>query len=312
MSAPELSVVVAIVSDTLEPRANCEHLRDCLDRLLNNQTDAPSMEVIVPYLNHVDGIDEMKSAFPNVNYLPVASPDMSDYQGGGREHHDIIRAHGLNVATGRIIALLEDCGLPKEDWARSVVKAHESEFAGVGGAIENGVDNALNWSVFFCDFSRYQNPVPAGETDFASDANTSYKSEDLNSIKPVWQESFREVVVNHALAENGRKVALDPSIVAFQNRKGLNFGDALKERYVWGKSYAATRNKSLTLPKRLFYAALSPILPLLLFVRHAGLAKNRQHNFGAFVRAAPITIVLLLGWSIGEAIGYIAGVKEDG
>lgn len=309
--SPDLSVVVAIVSDTTSPHADVAHLRESLQRLTSGQIDPPSIEVIVPYLNHVDGIDALSNEFPQVVFLPVNDIDMSAYKGGGREHHDVIRARGMQIAKGRLVALLEDCALPAENWARAVVDTHESDFAGVGGAIENGVDKALNWSVYFCDFGRYQNPVPPGPSDFASDANTSYKAADLTLIAPVWEKSFREVVVNAALKQKGREVALDPNIVVNQNRKGLSLGDALQERFVWGQSYAATRNKSLSFPKRLFYAALSPVLPVLLLFRHARIAKARKHNFGAFMRSAPLTFILLLSWSVGEAIGYLTGVKEN-
>ncbi len=310
-SYPDLSVVVAIVGDTTSPRADVAHLTENLQRLTSGQIDPPSIEVIVPYLNHVDGIEALSNVFPQVVFLPVNDIDMSAYQGGGREHHDVIRARGMQIAKGRLVALLEDCALPAENWARAVVDAHESDFAGIGGAIENSVDRALNWSVYFCDFGRYQNPLPPGPSDFASDANTSYKAADLALIAPVWEKSFREVVVNEALKQKGRTVALDPSIIVNQNRKGLSLGDALQERFVWGQSYAATRNVSLSFPKRLFYAALSPILPALLFFRHASTAQSRKNNFGAFMRAAPLTVLLLMSWSFGEAIGYLVGVKEN-
>src|SRR5690606_26362321 len=107
---------------------------------------------------------------------------------------------------------------------------------GVGGAIENGLDHPLNWAVYYCDFGRYQNPVPAGETPYASDANVTYKRADLERVRPVWEGAFREVVVNGALKSEGRGIALDPRIVVYQHRRGLNLATALRERFVWGRS----------------------------------------------------------------------------
>lgn len=306
---PDLSVIVAIVSDTTDPKVDLSLLRDCLDSL-RGQTDAPVLEIVVPYLNHVHGVEDLPSDYPEVIFLPVAEPDMSGFEGGNREHHDIIRAHGLKAATGRIVALLEDHALAAPGWARAVVNAHEGPEAGIGGSVENMADNALNWAVYFCDFCRYQNPVPKGPTDFASDANTSYKREDLFSIQPVWEESFREVVVNGALREAGKSVVLDPSIVAYQNRRNLTFGQALKERFVWGRSFAATRNRSLSGAKRAVYALASPILPFLLYLRFFRITKARGQNLGALMRSTPLILLLLLTWSVGEATGYVSGLTE--
>ena len=309
-SQPDLSVVVAIVSDTTDPKVDLGLLRECLNALTREQTDPPVLEIIVPYLNHVQGIDAIAREFPVAIFMAVNEPDMSSFKGGNREHHDIIRARGLKAATGRIVALLEDHEIAAPGWARAVVTAHEGGEAGIGGAVENMADNALNWAVYFCDFCRYQNPVPVGPTDFASDANTSYKREDLFSIQPVWDESFREVVVNGAFRAAGKSVVLNPAIVAHQNRRNLTFWQALKERFVWGRSFAATRNRSLSGAKRAVYALASPVLPFLLFFRFFRITKARGQNMGALLRSSPMIILLLLTWSVGEATGYVSGLTE--
>ena len=78
--------------------------------------------------------------------------------------------------------------------------------------------------MYFCDFGKYQNPVPAGETAFASDANVAYKRSALDAIKPVWKEKFHETSVNWALREHGGKLVLSPDMVLYQHRLGLRLG----------------------------------------------------------------------------------------
>src|SRR5262249_38633132 len=145
--------------------------------------------------------------------------------------------------------------------------AHKDGHAAVGGAIENEVDRALNWAVYFCDFGKYQNPLPLGPTTFASDANISYKRSALDQIKEVWTESFHETVVNAALLARGQKLWLSPNIVVYQHRENLRLGWSAQERFVWGRSYAGTRAKQLSIGKRIVYLALSPALTFLLVAR---------------------------------------------
>lgn len=299
---PVISVVVAIVSDTTGVSAGVRHLHGCLEAL-SRQTDAPPTEVIVPYHEKVEGIEELARRFPQVEFLPVAGAEAMS-SGGGREHHDVLRARGMAAARGDVIALLEDVGRPAEDWCASIAAAHTADYAAVGGAIENGIDRPLNWAVYHCDFGRYQNPLPAGESGFASDANTSYKRSALESVRSLWDERFREVVINGELISRGETVALRPEIVVYQHREGLRLGTALRERYIWGRSYAVTRCELLSNPKRLAYAVLSPVLPAIMLLRLARTARERG-RFGPFARALPLIAALLVGWSFGEALGYI-------
>ena len=74
----------------------------------------------------------------------------------------------------------------------------------------------------------------------------TYKRSALKAIRATWEKSFREVVVNEALRSRGEKVALQSSIVVYQNRRDLRFGTALLERFVWGRSYAADSHRAAT------------------------------------------------------------------
>jgi len=299
---PQLSVVIGFSSDTNAPVANADRLAECLEAL-TRQVDAPELEIIVGHHEPIEGLERVKRRFPSVRYL--SSPDVVKLV-GGREHHDVPRARAIAVATGEIIGLLEDHELPDRRWAASVVAAHRQPHAGIGGAIENGVDQALNWAVYYCDFGRYQNPVPEGETTFASDANVTYKRADLERVRPVWKDAYREVPVNDALRSLGKTISLDPDMIVYQNRRGLSFGTALRERFSWGRSYGVTRSTWLTMPKRLALAALSPLLPPLLLFRIGRRAWERKTHFAEFVRAVPFLIPLLISWTLGEAAGYLA------
>ncbi len=114
--------------------------------------------------------------------------------------------------------------------------------------------------------------------------------------------------MNGALESSGRTIALDPAIVVHQNRAGLTLGAAIRERFVWGRSYAATRRALLTGPRRLAYAALSPVLPLVLFLRMARTSRERG-SLAPFIRATPLIAILLMTWSAGEGVGYLFGVR---
>ena len=303
--APALSVIVVISSDTVSRRADVAHLEGCLDAL-SSQQDAPPMEIIVPHHDEVDGIEDLSRRYPAVVFLPVPSASIAHRKGGGREHHDVLRTHGIKIAAGELIALLEDYARPDPDWSTKIVAAHLSPWAAIGGAIENGIDRPLNWAVYFCDFGKYQSPLPPGPTPFASDINIAYKRSALEALRPLWNDAYREPVVNGAIIDRGEGLVLDPKIVVHHYRSDLDLAFALRERFIWGRSYAFARSMMIGNAKRYLYAALTPALPVLLLARMARTAWSRGRHVPAFLRALPYLLPLLMCWSAGEMIGYLA------
>ena len=81
----------------------------------------------------------------------------------------------------------------------------------------------------------------------------------------------------------------------------------LTERYVWGRSFAATRVIALPASKRFLLAAMTPLLPFVLFLRQMRKVLASKRNRLAFLRAAPLTFLLNTTWSWGEFVGYITG-----
>ena len=302
---PVLSVVVAIITDTTE-RPDVSHLERCLAGLMR-QSDAPPTEIIVPYHPFVEGIPRLRERYPDVRFVEVTDLRTYTRRGGSREHYDELRAKGFTLARGRIVALIEDVGIPAPDWSARLVKAQQGPFGGVGGAIENGIDRPLNWAVYFCDFLRYQNPLRGGESNICSDANASYKRVALESIRPVWQEFFHEASVNGALRSRGEKIALAPDVVLYQQRQGLRMKEALKERFVWGRSFGGTRARLAGTPRRVLWAVLSPLLPGLILTRMTLMAWKKRRTWAAFLKALPLTVALTLSWSWGELVGYVTG-----
>lgn len=306
-SQPILSVVVAIVCDTLRRRTDTAYLEGTLAALAQ-QVDPPAMEVLVPYHPGISGIEQLQRRFPRLRWLPISA--LRTYAAGrpGREHHDELRALGIAAARGQIVALVEDHGRPDARWCANLVKAHQRGYDGVGGAIENGIDRSLNWAVYFCDFGAYQNPVRAGETAMISDANASYKREVLERIRDIWRDGFHQVVVNEAIRRGGGRLGLFPDIVVRQYREGLKFGEALAERYVWGRSFAASRCRWIGRGEPILRAALAPLLPAVLTARMAAAVLRKGRLRRQFAAALPLILLLEMSWSLGELTGYVSGV----
>jgi hypothetical protein len=298
---PELSVVIALIAGGQDATATCL-------QALEADAAARGLECIVPYDSRLDGVAELVKRFPRVDFVDARSEvDAERFGSSSREHHDILRAIGLRHARGKIIALLEDHGTPAPGWCSAVLAGHRDAHAAIGGAVENGVDRLLNWAVYYCDFGRYQNPVPSGAVEFLSDSNVSYKREALASVRSLWAAAFHETAVNWELRRRGEMLRLDPQMVVYQTRQTLRLFPALVERYVWGRSFAGTRASELTMLRRLVLAAMSFVLPVVLSWRLVSQGFRKRRHLDRLILSLPLIFILETLWSAGELTGYLLG-----
>jgi hypothetical protein len=303
-----LSVVVTIASDTIH-KPSVDHLRPCLEALMR-QDNPPVMEVIVPHQPDFPAIEPLKAEFPTVRFLEIS--DLKRYTGrpGSREHHNELRARGVAAAQGKIIALTEDHATADPAWCASIVEAHHQKFAAVGGAIENAGSSLLSWAVYFREFGQYQNPVRENELFGPSDVNASYKQSGLASIRDVWYKTFEERTVNWALRASGRRAIFSPRMIVYQKRQNLHLGSAMRERWIWGRSYGIWRH--LTGFTRFRWLIISPILPFVLVLRATAITLLvKRRNVGIFLKALPLFILISLAWCGGEMSAYLIGSRID-
>jgi GT2 family glycosyltransferase len=300
-AAGAMSVVVGLIS------GKKDDLQRCL-RALHKQTLRIPMDVIVPYDDPCAEVVTLAAEFPGVKFVRADTLDTRKARAGAsREHHDTLRTIGLRAAAGDVVALTEDHAHAAHNWCEEMVAALERhpKAAAVGGAVDCDSDRLLNWAVWFCDFGRYQNPLPEGRSEFVSDSNVAYRRSALQSVEAVWRDDYHETAVHWAMVDAGFELCTTPRVIVWQARSDLALGSALRERFVWARSFAGTRARMVGSPMRWIYALLSPLLPLVMTWRLARTAFQRGRYKGRFVRALPLIVILQTVWGAGELVGYV-------
>jgi hypothetical protein len=301
-----LTILLTVVSGK-------ESVRRCLT-VLSPQIDFTKAEIIVPFDKWSNEVGELVLEFPEVEFhyiedLGLAkSADISAHQ---HRLYDRRRAVGLQLSRGKIVAMIEDHALPAEDWCRQILAAHEQPHTVIGGAIENGIDRPLNWAWYYCDFGRYGRPLQNGEAEYVSDINVAYKRDALESVRDVWNEAYHETTVHWALRERGAKLVLNDKMVVFQQRPPLSLNKMLSERIAWGRVFAETRTREMSFARRLMFAAGAVILPPLLLTRIFNNMRRQKRTLRQMTSVLPLAFLLLLGWSLGESIGYLRGEPNE-
>lgn len=298
-----LSVVVTVVDGG-------ETLDRCLTSLATQQ-GGPALDVIVPWDDSVPGMAALAARFPAFRFLPLGTLETQRPKFGPAGQHELFdrrRSAGLTVATGDLVAIVEDRGVPRPDWALKLAELHQRmPEAVIGGGVDNGRDRILNWAVFFCDFGRYQLPFESGPREYVTDVNIGYKRRAIEQTRELWKERYHETTVHWALVRAGETLYLSNEFAVDQMRDDLSVRRLMGERLGWGRLFAYTRARETGLGKRLVLAALAPVLPFLLFTRLARHQVQKRRTLGKFLAASPLVALLLAGWSLGEMTGYLTG-----
>jgi GT2 family glycosyltransferase len=303
-SSCDLSVVITIVS-------GAAHLAECLAALERQVgCDQLTLEIIVPHDRYSTDIPALQQRFPDTVFYPVTLT-VDGPAGLCHEHFDALRTAGLQLASGQIIAMLEDHEQADVHWCRRMIETHQLPHAAVGGAVENGVDRPLNWATWFLDFGRYQNPLTEGPSTFLTDVNIAYKKPALETVRPAWEHGFSEPAVHSALLARGETLWLSPDIIVYQHRTGLTLSHAMRERFVWGRFFAGNRLQDKGLGRRLAYSAASVAVPGIILLKKIRDVRSKGRLQGAFVKALPMIMLLAICWASGECIGYLTGKPSN-
>jgi len=284
-----------------------------LPRLLEGlraQEDGPTLEVLVPHDASVGPLTELRASFPEVVFLdlggvPTQHPVAT--AAGQHELYDRRRAAGLAAATGGLVAIVEDRGVPRPDWAATILCLHAAHpFGVIGGAIEPVPASLLNWAFWVCDFSRYGLPFASGPARWVSDVNVSYKRAALEQTRHLWRDRYQEPVVHWALVEAGDTLYLSSELVVHHQLHPLRLLPLLPQRFDWGRLFGAIRARHLGVVSRIALVLMGPVIPFVVLARH-GRAQLRRGAALRFLLAVPILLVLLTAWTAGELWGIITG-----
>jgi hypothetical protein len=301
---PLLSVIVTVVdSGTMLTR--------CLEAL-ERQVDPPPLDIIVPYDDTTPEVAAIAKRFPMFRFLDLgALRDPKEAKGEFARHdlYDRRRAAGLHAARGELLAMVEDRGYPRPDWAREIVDViHGSDYAAVGGGVENGADHNLLWAVFFCDFGRYQLPLDILNPEYMTVVNICYTREALHSVAELWDYKYQEPRINWALRRQSRRLYLSSRPIVIDQRAPIGLMQLLSERIHWARTFGQLRGRETSRTRCLIRAATTPLLPFLLFVRHFRRQLQKRRHVGKFMAASPALFALLAFWALGECIGYVEAV----
>jgi hypothetical protein len=203
-----------------------------------------------------------------------------------------------------LVAIVESRCIPEPYWLERLAAAHRQfpDAAGIGGPVSVEPGSRIDDGLYFNEYGRFAPPIPPGYADELSGANLSYKRNMLERERDLLDAGAWETLIHLRWRKQGIRLALCDATVRFRN--GMYLGQILRQRFDYGRNYAAARSVN-----RFLYAIVSPALPFLLTWRLAksiggkGLAKRLRRSLG-------YVLVFSVAWSAGEFCGYLFGAAK--
>lgn len=268
---------------------------DCLNSL-EAQAREFGAETIVVACGEAEYAERIARKFP---WVRVAHrPD--------RESVPALRRHGVELAAGEYIAIIEEHCLAAPDWLARGIEAHESgSYGAVGGPVAHREYQRMrDWVVYFCEYNAYMPPWQDGETVHLGSANIVYSREVLIRYKSLLGDGYWEAGLHGRLIADGIRFRSAPQMVVY-HRGPFDYRYYLGQRFWFSRAFSSARQ--LTRGQRLLYLAASPMIPFLLLGRMARRVVQQRCRIGKFLQTLPLLAPVLVVYVAGEAVGYLAG-----
>ena len=291
IATPALSVIM-VTPDRFE------RLRHTTRRL-RQQSAAAELEIVVvaPSIAAAEVDERELTGFSSYRVIETGPTTSSAVR----------RAAGVRAASAPLIAFTEDHCLPEPGWARALIDAHREPWAAVGPAFLNGNPQSLtSWVNLLIEYGPWVSPVEAGRRDHIPPHNSSYKRALLLDYGDRLDGMLEaETVLQWDLRARGHQLYLEPAAVTRHFNISLP-GATIPLRLAVGRMFGAARARDWPLPRRALYAAASPLIPLLRFVRLVPIAR-RCGGGRIFPAVLPPLLAGLVLDGLGELLGYALG-----
>lgn len=235
-----------------------------------------------------------------------AFPVVRRVEAPGRPNLAGLRAAGYQAARGRLVAFTDAHCVVGASWVAGIRRAFAAGADAAGGAVRNGGRGLAAWALYLFDYGPYHPPLLPGPARDLTGNSIAYRREVLGEPSLYADGGLWKVFANERLAAEGRRMIAVPEMEVTWARD-VSLGRAMRDRFHFGRCFAANRAARRDRWWRAAYRLGSPLLPALVPWRALGRALRSRAPARARLLAAPGVLLIALAWGLGEAAGVWLG-----
>jgi len=288
LSEPRLSAIVFV-------RDRIAYLDRTL-QALSNLDSTGQIEVIVADGSSSGDGRQVAEQFPHVRYLGIQEATMP-----------AAKAVGIREASSDLIAVLDGGVEVEGSWLGEALAAMEDgSLAAVGGAVVlDSIESAANRALYLFEYGMFNPPLQDGPTEGDLPGNNvvyrrSWLLRDGDTLLD--ELGFNKPFIHERIRRSRGILALRQSM-RVNHLVRYQFMEAATSRYHYGRCFGALRRQRSPWPRKLLLLLGSPLVPLLLLVRHYRRALNHPGNRRLLAGARGALAGICLAWGLGECLG---------
>jgi len=236
-----------------------------------------------------------------------ASVKVLAYPGEERPSVPQLRAAGVDEARADIVAVIEEHCVAPPDWIETILAEFEAADAAIGGPIlDDDFERLRDWVVYFSEYHNYLPPWEPGERYALNDAGIAYRRQRLVEHRECLGQSYWTIVLHPLLAQGGGLLRSVPKM-GVRHTGPFDYGYYLRQRYLLSRVWGGTQRDRVSFATRMIHLAAAPIFPLFLLARIGRRVRSVPRFRRRFVAALPLLVPVVLAYTWGEWLGYLAG-----
>jgi len=222
-----------------------------------------------------------------------------------------LRRLGLAQAAGTIAVFTEDSCVFQPNWINGWLQAFRPPaVAAATGPVEPAMGNAtLDWAVFFCEYAPFlqqSSPLPTTSPARLAGNNFAVRIADGYGLdRPEIQESD----LHRTLSQSQAPIVEAKTALAWHVRR-YAWREAFGNRLRFGLEFGRLRRSRHSRWVNIAAGLAGPAIFLVQALRLALLMAHADRHHRRFLASLPITLGLLMAWSVGESLGW-AGVPAS-
>lgn len=226
-----------------------------------------------------------------------------------------LRAEGVKLAEGDIIAFMEDHIEARSGWLKAILRAFEGPWAAVGAEVHNanegvGFSNAIG----AINYGLWAPPLQRGEAALLAGNNTAYRRQILLQYEAHLDRLLMsDTVLQWLLKQDGHRLLAEPDM-AIDHLNPTTVGSAARAEFLYHWCFVTVRAEtfSWSAAKRLANALLSPVIPWVRLLRMARFAwKKGSYEWRTFLRNALNTALMVHVAVAGQLAGLVLGERDS-
>jgi hypothetical protein len=224
----------------------------------------------------------------------------------------IPNAAGARAARAPVVAFCEDHAFPDPAWAEALLSAHRGPYAVVGPAVHNANPATLTSRAdFLIGYGPWAAPIASQEPAHLPGHNSAYKRAVLLEYGARLEDMLEaESVLQWDLVARGHRLWLEPE-ARLAHTNFSQFGVWTRVQVHAGRVFGGTRALGWSWPRRLFFAAASPLIPLVRLRRLWPDASRLPRDEGRRLAVLATVAWGLVFDGLGQAAGYLTGTGRS-